>query len=209
MNAARNISILSAVAGVASSFISATLTPITFADAIWQEAAVANGLNGAASSAYLSYAYNQTAKGLSKIFNLDYNDTLKRIRHDNDKNYLKTNTRSDTCIDNLDIYIKIKNNIIEDITFDGEACVISTSTTNIMSNLLCKKTVDEAINIINNYNNMIEEKEYEKDLLEDAIVYDDISKQPNRIKCATLSWNGLYKELKKYKENNKGVKNEL
>lgn len=67
MNAARNLSILSAVTGVASSFISATLTPITFADAIWQEAAAANGLKVAASSAYLAYASNQVTKGLEKL----------------------------------------------------------------------------------------------------------------------------------------------
>ena len=58
------------------------------------------------------------------------------------------NTRSATCIDNLDIYINIDNNIIKDITFDGEACVISTSSTNIMINLLRGKTIDEAIDII-------------------------------------------------------------
>lgn len=130
----------------------------------------------------------------------NYQNASNRCRHDNDSSYRKMNTRSSTCIDNLDLYIKIKDNKIEDVSFDGEACVISTSSTNIMADLIKGKSVDEAIEIIRNYDNMIDEAEYDKDMVGDAIVYDDISKQPARIKCATLSWNGIYKELVKYKE---------
>ena len=133
----------------------------------------------------------------------NYKDTDNRIRHDNDINYKMFNTRSATCIDNLDIYVNIDNNIIKDISFEGEACVISTSSTNIMINLLKEKTIDEDKEIIDNYNNMIKEKNNNKDILKEAICYDDIYKQPNRIKCATLSWNGLYKELLKYKNKEK------
>lgn len=129
----------------------------------------------------------------------NYQKPNNRCRHDNDDSYRKTNTRSMTCIDNLDLYLKIKDDKIEDLTFDGEACVISTSTTNIMSNMLKGKTIDEAINIIKNYNNMIEEQEYDEKILDEAIVYSDIGKQPSRKKCATLSWNGLYDQLLKIK----------
>ena len=133
----------------------------------------------------------------------NYQNPYNRIRHDNDNNYIKTNSRNVSCIDNLDLYIKMKGDTIEDISFDGEACVISISSTSIMSNLLKGKTIDEAINIINNYKNMVEEQNYNKDILEDAIVYEDIYKQPSRKKCATLSWNGVYNkllELKKIKD---------
>ena len=130
----------------------------------------------------------------------NYQNTDNRCRHENDDKYIKANTRSATCIDNLDLYLKIEDNIIKDLSFDGEACVISTSTTNIMSSLLKNKTIDEALSIIENYNNMIKEKEYNQELLGEANVYNDIYKQPSRIKCATLSWDGIYKELLKYKE---------
>lgn len=140
-------------------------------------------------------------KELRRSIILDnYQNTNNRCRHDEDNAYKKLNTRSKTCIDNLDLYLKIKDNIIEDLSFDGEACVISTSTTNIMGNILKGKTIDEAIKIVENYNNMIEEKEYNQELLGEAQVYDDIYKQPARIKCATLSWNGIYQELLKYQE---------
>ncbi len=95
----------------------------------------------------------------------------------------------------------MKDNVIEDISFDGEACVVSISSTSILSNLVKGKSIDDAIDIIRNYNNMIEEKEYDKDIIEDAIVFDDVAKQPSRIKCATLTWNGLYNKLMELKRN--------
>lgn len=115
----------------------------------------------------------------------------------NGDNYNKINTRNVSCIDNLDIYIDMENNIIKDISFEGEACVISISSTNILINLLIGKSKDDALYIINNYLKMINEEEYDKEVLKELLVFDDTSKQPSRIKCATLTANGI----KKYLEN--------
>lgn len=116
-----------------------------------------------------------------------------------DSSYIKINTNNESCIDELDFMLKIENNIITDIRFDGEACAISTSTASIMIKTLINKTVDEALNIINNYQNMINEQEYNPEILEEAVVYDEIYKQPNRKKCALLPWNGIKEVLLKYK----------
>ena len=135
-------------------------------------------------------------KDMKRSIILDnYQNPYHRLRHDDDSDYIKLNSRNVSCIDNIDLYVKMNGDVIEDISFDGEACVISISTTSIMSELLSGKTIEEAISIIENYNNMIEEKEYNKDILEDANVYEDVAKQPSRKKCATLTWNGLYKKL--------------
>lgn len=112
----------------------------------------------------------------------------------NDESYTKGNKNSKTCIDNFDIQIKVNNNIIEDIRFDGEACAIATSSMSISISKLIGKTIDEALNIIENYEKMINEEEYDKDLIEELIVYEDIYKQPSRKKCATLGIEGI-KEL--------------
>lgn len=109
--------------------------------------------------------------------------------------YIKINTRNVSCIDNLDIYLKIEDNIIKDISFEGEACVISISSTNILTNLLISKTKEEGIYLIDNYLKMINEEEYDKEVLKELLVFDDTSKQPSRIKCATLSANGIKKFL--------------
>jgi nitrogen fixation NifU-like protein len=115
----------------------------------------------------------------------NYQDPMNRGLIEDDS-YLKTRTSSENCIDDLDFMFKIKDGIIEDIRFDGEACAISTSATSIMIRKLIGKSIEEAKTILENYQNMIEEKEYDEELLGELTVYDEISKQPNRVHCALI-----------------------
>ena len=126
---------------------------------------------------------------------LDNYQNPKHFGNPDSNEYVKVNMNSKSCIDEVNIYLKLKDNVIEDIMFDGEACAICTSSSSIMTSLLIGKTKDEAMNIINNFYNMIDEQEYDKEVLDEALVYDTIYKQPNRIKCATLSWQGAEKAL--------------
>ena len=103
-----------------------------------------------------------------------------------DDSYLKVNTNSESCIDNLDFMMKVEDGIIKDIRFDGEACAISTSATSIMIRSLIGKNVDEVKKILTNYKNMINEEKYDSELLGELNVYDQICKQPNRKNCALL-----------------------
>ena len=114
-----------------------------------------------------------------------------------DKEYILINTNSESCIDQIDLQVKFEDGKIKDIRFDGEACAICTSSTSIMIDTLIGKSLDEIKSIYNNYLNMIEEKEYNCELLEQAIVYEDISKQPNRKKCALLTWQGVKQLIEK------------
>ena len=126
----------------------------------------------------------------------NYQSPNKKMISDNNE-YIKINTRNVSCIDNLDIYLKVNNNIIEDITFEGEACVISISSTNILANILTGKTKEEGIYIIDNYLKMINEDEYDSEVLKELMIFDDTSKQPSRITCATLSAAGIKDFLEK------------
>ena len=103
-----------------------------------------------------------------------------------DDSYLKVNTNSESCIDNLDFMMKVEDGIIKDIRFDGEACAISTSATSIMIRSLIGKKVEEVKKILINYKNMINEEEYDEEVLGELNVYDQICKQPNRKNCALL-----------------------
>lgn len=114
-----------------------------------------------------------------------------------DDTYISVNMNNESCVDEINIMVKIEDNYIKDIRFDGEACAICTSSTSIMIDTLIGKSIDEAKIILENYSNMIAEKDYNAELLEQAIVYDDIYKQPNRKKCALLPWWGIEKALNK------------
>ena len=117
-----------------------------------------------------------------------------------DNSYLSVNQASESCIDNLDFMMKVEDNIIKDIRFDGEACAISTSASSIMIRSLIGKSIDEAKKLLINYRNMIEEKDYDEELLGELIVYDTISKQPNRIKCALVPVEAIDKMMEDLNE---------
>ena len=127
-----------------------------------------------------------------KPFNKDGSDDL---------NYLKTNSNNESCIDNIDIYIDIKDNIIKDIRFNGEACAISTASTSIMLKNVINKSVEDAIKYIDNFMNMVNEKEYKEEELNEAIAFDEIYKQQNRKTCVTLPYVGILKILNNYRKN--------
>lgn len=114
-----------------------------------------------------------------------------------DDGYIKINSNNDSCIDNIDIYVKLNNDIIEDVKFYGEACVIAISSASILSNLIIGRDISYAVNILNNYYNMIEEKDFDRELLGEACVYDDIYKQPSRKTCVTLFARGIEKIINK------------
>ena len=119
------------------------------------------------------------------------------------KGYVECNISSASCIDNLTAYIKVANNNIKDVKFSGVGCAISTSSTDIMCNLLIDKSIDEAKKIIANYLNMIDKKPYNEELLGELYSYENVNRQANRINCAKIGINAILKALEKY-ENKKG-----
>lgn len=129
----------------------------------------------------------------------NYQNPVHRKKID-DNTYLSASTISDSCIDNITLYIKFNGDIIEDIYFDGEACAITTSATSIMIKKLIGKSIDEAEDLMNNYYNMIEEKEYNEEKLGELNAYSEIYMQPNRKKCAIFPFETLKKAILKHKE---------
>ena len=126
-----------------------------------------------------------------------YQNPLHRHLPEGD-NYIKVNTANQSCIDNINLYLSVEDNIIKDITFDGEACAISISSTSIMIENLIGKTLDEAKEFIDNFDDMINERKYDESILKDATVYDNIYKQSSRKTCAFLPYRGIKDAIDKY-----------
>ncbi len=122
----------------------------------------------------------------------------------NNKEYIKANTHNESCIDNINLYVKVDNGKITDAYFSGEACAITTSATSIMLKKIIGLTIEDARNLMKEYYNMINEEEYNKELIGELNAYYDIGKQTSRIKCATLPFQTLEKTMKIYE----GVKND-
>ena len=116
--------------------------------------------------------------------------------------FIKVNSNNESCIDNIDIYLKIEDDTIKKIYFDGEACAISTSATSVMIKLLENKKISEVLKLCSEYETMIENGTTNEELSE-ALAYNEIYKQQNRKHCALLPWIGLKKALEKYESSTK------
>ena len=115
-----------------------------------------------------------------------------------DDTYDKYNTNNASCVDNLNFYIKIENNVIKDLKFEGEACAISKASSSITTDNVIGKSVSDALIYIENFENMIDQKSYDENVLHDACCFCDIYKQNNRKNCAYLPYRGLRKYLEDY-----------
>ena len=122
-------------------------------------------------------------------FNKDGNDEL---------GYEKINANNVSCVDDIDLYIDIKDNIIKDIRFNGEACAISTASTSIMLKNIIGKNIEDAKKYITNFMNMVNELEYDENLLEEGVAFSEIYKQENRKNCVTLPYVNIIKILDSY-----------
>ena len=99
--------------------------------------------------------------------------------------YTKIHMHSDNCIDDMDIFVLIENNVIKDACFDGVGCTIATSSSDIMCELLIGKTIEEALQISRN------------DVAEEL---DGLP--PIKMHCSNLAADGLQAAIENYKENN-------
>ncbi len=118
-----------------------------------------------------------------------------------DESYHQAHMASESCIDDIHVQALIKDNIIQDINFEGVACTISTASTSMMTELLIGKTLEEAKEIISNYYAMIDGREYDEEMLNEAISLQGVSKQANRIKCATIGWHGIEQLINESEED--------
>ncbi|MCI2111766.1 MAG: SUF system NifU family Fe-S cluster assembly protein [Bacilli bacterium] len=111
--------------------------------------------------------------------------------------YLSLHASSTNCIDDFDVYLLAKDGKIADARWEGVACTISSASTDILCDRVIGMTFKEARYVIEQYLNMIGEKEYDASVLDEAIVFLNTGKQAARIHCATMGWTALKELLEK------------
>ena len=102
------------------------------------------------------------------------------------------------CGDKVHVYLKLdQNKKVEDISFEGQGCAISMASASIMTDLVKGKGEIEVKEIVEDFLEMIKEKEkLDTKLLNDdektkLMCLSGVKQYPMRVKCATLSWHTL------------------
>ncbi len=107
-----------------------------------------------------------------------------------------------SCGDELELYLKINNQKVEDLSFQGKGCSVSIASASIMCYLIStlkeynikdiKDLIDNIIDYIKGkieYENIFNENFRElKQEFQDLLALKDIYKIPVRLKCALLGW---------------------
>ena len=102
-----------------------------------------------------------------------------------------------SCGDEIQLKLKIKDDVIVDGAFVGDGCAISQASTDIMLGMIIGQKKEEALKEAEIFMKMIrgEASEEEIESLEEASALRDISHMPARVKCAMLGWRTLREAL--------------
>ena len=106
------------------------------------------------------------------------------------------------CGDHLSVYLNVKNEVIEDITFVGDGCAISKASASMMTQFLKGKTVPDAKNLFEQFHSLLNGKlnpDKDQHSLGRLAIFSNIWHFPARVKCASLSWHTLRGALEKEK----------
>lgn len=114
--------------------------------------------------------------------------------------------KNPTCGDMISVQLKVEEDIVEDVRFDGYGCTISMASASMMTQAIIGKPVDEAIALAKNFYEVVQGEEPERAKeLGDATMLQGVSKFPTRIKCATISWKAFEKAVKNDSELDSGI----
>ena len=103
------------------------------------------------------------------------------------------------CGDRVTVYVRTAEGRIEDVSFQGSGCAISTASASIMTEALGGKTVDEAQALFKRFHELVAAEGDDTDIGKLA-VFKGVRAFPMRVKCATLAWHTLRAALGREKE---------
>lgn len=126
---------------------------------------------------------------MEKLYREVMSDHYKNPRNKGLENIGTTShKRNPSCGDDITVEVEVENGKIKHIHHDGKGCLICCSSASVMCELLEGKSVAEAMTMTKDFFNMLMGEDIDVDYLEEASVYQGVSKYPARIKCAALPW---------------------
>lgn len=122
-------------------------------------------------------------------------DHYKNPRNKGLKGFPKAHIKNPSCGDDITMEALVEDGVVKEIRHQGSGCSICCSSASVLSETLKGKKVDEAKELIKDFYGMITGEREENEDLEEALVYQGVSKFPARIKCATVAWKALERVL--------------
>ena len=94
------------------------------------------------------------------------------------------------CGDKVKVYVDLENDVLRDVSFEGEGCAISKASASLMTETLKGKSKSEAEQLFSRFRDLATGIGDGSDLGKLA-VFSGLRGFPTRVKCATLVWHTL------------------
>lgn len=97
------------------------------------------------------------------------------------------------CGDKLKLYLRVEDDIIQQASFKGRGCAISTASASLMTDALKGMTVTDAKALFNRFHQMVTNDNVgaQPENIDKLAVLAGVKDFPARVKCATLAWHTL------------------
>lgn len=93
------------------------------------------------------------------------------------------------CGDELDLRIRVEDDLIGALVFDGEGCSISQASASVMTETVKGRALNDALDLAEQFRLMMHGQPPSRlDDLGDGVVFEGVAKFPVRVKCALLGW---------------------
>jgi nitrogen fixation protein NifU and related proteins len=100
------------------------------------------------------------------------------------------------CGDRLTLRLKLADDTISDIRFEGEGCAISTASASLMTEAVKGKTRADALQLFERVHRLLTDDAAPADELGKLAALSGVREYPARVKCASLCWHTLASALK-------------
>ena len=102
------------------------------------------------------------------------------------------------CGDRVTVYLKLRDEAIDEIRFEGSGCAISKASASLMTGALKGKRLGEAEELFRRFHHLVTQGTNDADdpeSLGKLMALSGVWEFPARVKCATLAWHTLKSAL--------------
>ena len=122
---------------------------------------------------------------------LDHNKKPRNFHRVEDANR-KAEGFNPLCGDQITLYVKLEDGVIQDIGFQGSGCAISKASASLMTSALKGKSEHEAEQLFERFHSLVTaEQPPDAEPLGKLAVFSGVREFPARVKCASLAWHTL------------------
>ena len=108
----------------------------------------------------------------------------------------QANGHNPLCGDRITVYLHLEGDVIQDVSFVGAGCSISTASASMMTDALKGKSVTEAKALFDRFHDLVtSDPSHASENVDESLgklaVFSGVCEFPMRVKCASLSWHTM------------------